>query len=1723
MDQDTRGAPAPTGGGARRYLIASAVTRFPKAPRLDRPELVGARDQVVDLFTTRLGYQNVPDLGLDPTRDQLLGLLNAFCRSSERKPDDLVAVYLSTHGEVLDDAGFEHVLLLSDTDPDNPVTALPTVDLARAMLLGTRVRRVLIMLDTCYSGQGGQDLTAAAVGRFAQRWGSIPGAGFVVLASARPNEAAYPNLFPTLLRGAVTTFATAGAAPETLDIGALVQRMNVDPARPPGQRVSWNSVGLSGTVPGFFPNANHNSTRAPAEVDRYVAQVTEWQDHAERRELDYQEQFLTRARADLGMGDGWWFTGRHSALTEITAWLTTATGPPAIVVTGDPGSGKTAILGLVTTLSHSERRRTVPTDSLRLPAAAIPQVGAIDVAVYAGGLTNDEVLAAVAAAVEVDADTPGALVESLAARIRPCVVLVDALDEAIDPHGLITRLLLPLLRKGNGRIRLLLGTRPHLAGLISGAATIHLDSEHADPAALRDYTVRVLMRSTTDSPFGAAGPDLVGAIAERVVAAAGNSFLVAGITGRILATAGGLPDPDDPVWLAGLPRLPGDAMAQDLARLGVDAGRARDLLLPLAFAQGQGLPWEDVWSALASRLSNRRYTDEDLLWLRRAAGSYVVETQVRGRSVYRLFHVAMAGHLRTSHDAAAVNRTFVEVLTAHAPRTPDWQVDWAHTHPYTLRNLASHAAAAGMIDGLAVDAEFLTHAAPDTLIPALRTATGREARLAARTYLTSAHLHRAADVPRRRQLLALDTVRLRPAARREPVGPVGELAPRWATSGQTSVALHGTLTRSTAPINAVACALVDGRPVAVTGSYSVLTVWDLRGEEPMLRIPTHQGDVTSVACTVVAGRPVALSTGSDSTTRMWDLRSGQQVAVLAGHLDRVWSVACTEIDGRPVAVTGSTDRTVRIWDLAVGANEPEDRCLAILRGHSRSIRSVACTTIDDRAVAVTVGWEGTGLVWELDRRLPAIGKLSGHLNRITAVACATIDGRPVAVTGSLDRTVRVWDLSSDVDGQARRSATHVLAGHAHRIWAVATTEIDGRPVAVTGGTDRTVRLWDLRDGGHVATLTGHTGRIAAVAATVLDGRPVAVTGNVDRTARVWDLGAIDMNASAGSLWAVACTVVDGRPVAVTGGTDRTVRTWDAVTGDRLVTLTGHADRVTAVSCAQVGDATIAVTGGRDGELRFWDLRTGACVRREQSRWPVWALACTVVGRRTVAVTGDARGTVTSHDLQSGRTDIIGEHERAVWAVTCSTMGGRAIAVSVGDDHRMRVWDLERRTLVTTIPVPASRVWAVRCISVGGERVAVTACADGALRAYSLGSGAKVQQIVGHTASAQALATAFVDHRPMVASASLDGTVRLWDLSSGRCAAVLADHRGGVWAVDFAHTDNGALVVSAGDDRTLHVNDPAAGPTDAHTNDITAIAAAAPDGRPVVITGAADRTMRFWDLANGHSTSTTVARAAAVTAIAAVEVDGRPLALVATTDQSLEVWDLIAGSGLRRTALRPDRGGAGHGGAMAIACAVQDGRPVAVVSPADQTLRLWDLRSWQMSLVTPAGMHVVTSVDCVPTTAGLTVVTGGTDGTVQRLVMTADPAGAPGAVTLGRHSEKVTAVACAIVDGRPFVASLDAASTVHIQDLATGDTIATRSGPARVTAMTWSTHAGRPALVLGSNDGLVRVCDPFTLTALTVFQLPEVVHVLAPAPDGSLLVGSGHEVVVLAEVLPGPTR
>ena len=73
---------------------------------------------------------------------------------------------------------------------------------------------------------------------------------------------------------------------------------------------------------------------------------------------------------------------------------------------------------------------------------------------------------------------------------------------------------------------------------------------------------------------------------------------------------------------------------------------------------------------------------------------------------------------------------------------------------------------------------------------------------------------------------------------------------------------------------------------------------------------------------------------------------------------------------------------------------------------------------------------------------------------------------------------------------------------------------------------------------------------------------------------------------------------DGRRI-VSGSDDKTVKVWDAVTGQEILTLQGHTGGVHRVAFSP--DGRRIVSGGLDGTAKVWDSRAPAETRLEQGR------------------------------------------------------------------------------------------------------------------------------------------------------------------------------------------------------------------------------------------------------------------------------------------------------------------------------------------------------------------------------------------------------------------------------------------------------------------------------------------------------------------------------------------
>lgn len=222
-------------------------------------------------------------------------------------------------------------------------------------------------------------------------------------------------------------------------------------------------------------------------------------------------------------------------------------------------------------------------------------------------------------------------------------------------------------------------------------------------------------------------------------------------------------------------------------------------------------------------------------------------------------------------------------------------------------------------------------------------------------------------------------------------------------------------------------------------------------------------------------------------------------------------------------------------------------------------------------------------------RLIPVGLLGAMRNFLGGV-------RNILVTSSCDHTIRLW-------GKGRSLRT--LRGHQGPVNTLADQLLGKEgspPVLASGGTDGTVRLWNLSSSSSssrgrsplLATLHGLEPSIKELA--VAGHNPsLLISAAKDAKLRVWDVMATPSAAGIGTCVGTTKGTFDGMPVGlksvgsvcyVGGGT--TVKAIDLRTMCTVATLSSHEPGVLTFAVNPSG--TSICTGGIDKTAKLWDLR-----------------------------------------------------------------------------------------------------------------------------------------------------------------------------------------------------------------------------------------------------------------------------------------------------------------------------------------------------------------------------------------------------------------------------------------------------------------------------------------------------------------------------------------------------
>lgn len=643
----------------------------------------------------------------------------------------------------------------------------------------------------------------------------------------------------------------------------------------------------------------------------------------------------------------------------------------------------------------------------------------------------------------------------------------------------------------------------------------------------------------------------------------------------------------------------------------------------------------------------------------------------------------------------------------------------------------------------------------------------------------------------------------------------------------------------------------------------------------------------------------------------------------------------------------------------------------------------------------------------------------------------TSDGA-MMVSGSSDDSVKVWDLKTGLE-------LHTLRGHADYVTGVAVSP-DGR-LAVSSSHDLTLRVWDTQEGQELLRLTGHQNWVSCVALTQ-----------------------------------------DGQ-TAVSGSTDNTIRVWDTRSGQLLRTLTGHEDHVQKV--AVMSRQRRILSASWDRTLRCWDLDTGDELAVLDQTVDLAFTAVAVAPDERIAVwaygVGQTDATVSVWDMsENRRLFTFTGHTEIIKSVAISPDGRRAASGSW--DKTIRIWDLVNGTHLRTFLDNDD----LAVVSFLDARHIISGSYEGNIKIWDIEVDSGEPAEADYMAEITSAAIGINGHAVVGLS---NGTIEIWDGSGDSMLKTQASHKYAVNQIKTTH--NGPHFISASDDSTLKVWETETGALvrtlGKHARPVRTCALSA-DGQ-LVLSQSDDNVFKVWELNSGLELKTMadkdfpydvdffhiVKPETAYVRPSAVTRDGKRLLYPSLVRDSydvkrvyLSIWDWNAGDFRRLLTTHIDL--------INSVAITADGR-LAITASDDRTLEVWDLDQSQK-------LHVLK---------------GHTDW-IKHVVVTADGKRAISATGIGLFSNIPEA-------------------NLRIWDLTKGVELRSLDGGLNAITSLVVTQDGR-RIIFTSDSGDLQVWDIETGERVARFNSEYGLFALAVSPDGSKIVTGGKSGKVHLFVLEG---
>ncbi|PRP88502.1 hypothetical protein PROFUN_03219 [Planoprotostelium fungivorum] len=292
-----------------------------------------------------------------------------------------------------------------------------------------------------------------------------------------------------------------------------------------------------------------------------------------------------------------------------------------------------------------------------------------------------------------------------------------------------------------------------------------------------------------------------------------------------------------------------------------------------------------------------------------------------------------------------------------------------------------------------------------------------------------------------------------------------------------------------------------------------------------------------------------------------------------GHTDNIKCLTFVGSSGVNI-ISGSSDNMIRLWEVQTG------RHISTMRGHTSRIWDVDSNSLGD--IIVSASGDSTSKIWRFsdtyDTAYQTSHTLEGHKGDVYSAKFHP--GQHHVVTGGYDKTVRLFDITT---GQNIRT----FVGHNSSV-SRAIFNPSGNLI-ITGSKDSTIKFWDISSGICVRTISSHLGEVTSV--EVNSNGTMLLSGSKDNANRLWEMSTArpvtrfkgHQNTTKNF---VRCSFGADETLVLGGSEDGCVYIWDIESGDLLQKLQGHTNMV--YSAVWNKNQMLAASCSQDGTIKTWE-------------------------------------------------------------------------------------------------------------------------------------------------------------------------------------------------------------------------------------------------------------------------------------------------------------------------------------------------------------------------------------------------------------------------------------------------------------------------------------------------------------------------------------------------------